>query len=217
MAWLTNQCPFFLPSLQNIMSVLSARTGRTSLTQNSILSKFRATVRSWVRRLAGSLLFNSPFIWIFVRTHFSIHFLILARCFGRRVGFLRLSLNYRATISLAVEGSVKNEECGKCVVWKVRGVESAECGKCGVWKMRRKFQFSISISMRRNSTDFTNTYYHPNPAHIRRENPVFTAMYESTSVPINHLTEARGKCWKNMDSLLISLIHNSATCINFNF
>ena len=23
------------------------------------------------------------------------------------------------------------------------------------------------------STDFTNTYYHPNPAHIRRKNPVF--------------------------------------------
>ena len=62
----------FLPSLQNIMSVLSARTGRTSLTRNSILSKFRATVRSWIRRLAGSLLFNSPFIWLCVRTHFSL-------------------------------------------------------------------------------------------------------------------------------------------------
>ena len=24
-----------------------------------------------------------------------------------------------------------------------------------------------------HSTDFTNTYYHPNPAHIRRKNPVF--------------------------------------------
>ena len=23
------------------------------------------------------------------------------------------------------------------------------------------------------STDFTSTYYHPNPAHIRRKNPVF--------------------------------------------
>ena len=23
------------------------------------------------------------------------------------------------------------------------------------------------------STDFTNTYYHPNPTHIRRKNPVF--------------------------------------------
>ena len=30
------------------------------------------------------------------------------------------------------------------VGWKTRG---AECGKCGVWKMRRKFQFSISISI----------------------------------------------------------------------
>ena len=30
----------FLPCLQNIMSVLSARTGRTSLTRNSILSNF---------------------------------------------------------------------------------------------------------------------------------------------------------------------------------
>ena len=30
----------FLPSLQNIMSVLSARTGRTSLTRDSTLSNF---------------------------------------------------------------------------------------------------------------------------------------------------------------------------------
>ena len=31
--------------------------------------------------------------------------------------------------------------------------KNEECGKCGVWKMRRKFQFSISISveMGRNS------------------------------------------------------------------
>ena len=62
----------FLPSLQNIMSVLSARTGRTSLTRNNIPSEFRATVRSWIRRLARSLLFNSPFIWLCVRTHFSL-------------------------------------------------------------------------------------------------------------------------------------------------
>ena len=26
-------------------------------------------------------------------------------------------------------------------------VENVECGKCGVWKMRRKFQFSILISI----------------------------------------------------------------------
>ena len=31
-------------------------------------------------------------------------------------------------------GSVENEECGKCGVWKVRSVENEECGKCGVWK-----------------------------------------------------------------------------------
>ena len=43
-------------------------------------------------------------------------------------------------------GSVENEECGKCGVRKMRGVENAECGKCGVWKMRAKFQFSVSLS-----------------------------------------------------------------------
>ena len=26
------------------------------------------------------------------------------------------------------------------------------------------------------SADFTNTYYHPNPAHIRRKNPVFDGL-----------------------------------------
>ena len=31
---------------------------------------------------------------------------------------------------------MENAECGKCGVWKMRGVENAECGKCGVWKMR---------------------------------------------------------------------------------
>ena len=31
--------------------------------------------------------------------------------------------------------SVENEECEKCVVWKVRGVENKEYGKCEVWKM----------------------------------------------------------------------------------
>ena len=41
---------------------------------------------------------------------------------------------------------MENAECGKCGVWKMRGVENAECGKCGVWKMRRKFQFSVSLS-----------------------------------------------------------------------
>ena len=32
--------------------------------------------------------------------------------------------------------SVESEECGICGVWKIWSVESAECGKCGVWKMR---------------------------------------------------------------------------------
>ena len=41
---------------------------------------------------------------------------------------------------------MENAECGKCGVWKMRGVENAECGKCGVWKMRRNFQFSVSLS-----------------------------------------------------------------------
>ena len=41
---------------------------------------------------------------------------------------------------------MENAGCGKCGVWKMRGVENAECGKCGVWKMRRKFQFSVSLS-----------------------------------------------------------------------
>ena len=31
---------------------------------------------------------------------------------------------------------MESAECGKCGVWKMRGVESAECGKCGVWKVR---------------------------------------------------------------------------------
>ena len=31
---------------------------------------------------------------------------------------------------------MRSAECGKCGVWKMRGVENAECGKCGVWKMR---------------------------------------------------------------------------------
>ena len=31
---------------------------------------------------------------------------------------------------------MKNAECGKGGVWKMRGVENAECGKDGVWKMR---------------------------------------------------------------------------------
>ena len=51
--------------------------------------------------------------------------------------------------------SVESAECGKCGVWKMWSVENEECGKCGVWKMRRKFQFSIliSIPMRKNSVE----------------------------------------------------------------
>ena len=53
---------------------LSAWTGRTSLTRNRIPSKFRATVQSWIRGLAGSVHLNSPLIWLsaHVRTQFSL-------------------------------------------------------------------------------------------------------------------------------------------------
>ena len=33
-------------------------------------------------------------------------------------------------------GSVENEECRKCGVWKTWSVENPECGKRGVWKTR---------------------------------------------------------------------------------
>lgn len=63
----------FLPSLQNITSVSVCWDGPNQFTtRNSIPSKFRATVRSWIGDLAGSLRLNSPFIWLSVRTQFSL-------------------------------------------------------------------------------------------------------------------------------------------------
>ena len=100
MAWSMNQFPYScLNSLyKHHFCFLSTETGRTSSTRNSIPSKFRATVQSWIRGLAGSLRLNSPFIWPSVRTQFSLMILMgscwwflpgtasfrrkLARCFG---------------------------------------------------------------------------------------------------------------------------------------
>ena len=42
-------------------------------------------------------------------------------------------------------GSMENEECGKCGVWKMRSMENEECGKCGVWKMRSMENAEYSV------------------------------------------------------------------------
>ena len=113
----------FLPSLyKHHFCFLSTGTGRTSLTRNSIPSKFRATVQSWIRGLAGSLRLNSPVIWPSVRTQFSLMTLMgsywwflpdtasfrrkLARCFG--LSLIHPSLMYQATIPLSVERFTPN-------------------------------------------------------------------------------------------------------------
>ena len=111
MAWFMNQFPYSCLLCKPSRLFLSAGTGRTSLTRNSIPSKFRATVRSWIRSLAGSLRLNSPFIWLSVRTQFSLmissrHCLISSSTNTlfrplRGLSLLRPSLMYRATIPLA--------------------------------------------------------------------------------------------------------------------
>ena len=113
MAWFINQLPYFCLLCKTSCLFLSVGTGRTSLTRNSILSKFRATFRSWIRGLAGSLCANSQFIWLSVRTQFSLmissrHCIILSSTstlFWLPCGLslIRLSLMYRATIPLAVD------------------------------------------------------------------------------------------------------------------
>ena len=62
-------------------------------------------------------------------------------------------------------------------------------------------------------------YYHLNPAHIREKNPVFDGhvVIDLNTYGTKHLMNARWKCWKNTDLLLISLIHNNAAGIDFKF
>ena len=124
MAWSMNQFPYScLNSLyKHHFCFLSTGTGRTSLTRNSIPSKFRATVQSWIRGLAESVHLNSPFIWlsVHVRTQFSLmissrHCLISSSTSalflpprGLSLIHVHPSLMCQATIPLSVERFTPN-------------------------------------------------------------------------------------------------------------
>ena len=118
----------FLPFCKTWRLFLSAGTGRTSLTRNSIPSKLWAAARSCIRGSAGTLRFNSPFIWLSVTTHFSLK-ISSRRCLissststffrpPRGISLIRHFLMYWASIPLAMERFTPNVSATNCLVLK---------------------------------------------------------------------------------------------------
>ena len=111
----------FLPSLQNITSVSVCWDGPNQFNAKQHSFQISSNGPSLIRGLAGSLRLNSPFIWLGIRTQFSLLMISSRHCLissstntlfrprrGLSLHVIRPSLIYRATIPLAMERFTPN-------------------------------------------------------------------------------------------------------------